>query len=257
MIKPRIIIVIALLAIFIWTMFAPPPILVRLKMNLANIARLPLKMVSASVNSISKISKFFYLDNEKTELKRKVFSLERKLIELREVSIENKRLKDLLSLKSQVAKNSVAAAVIGRDPNNWASVIFIDKGRNNGIVKDMAVVSSQGLVGRVREVGKNLSKVLLINDVDSKVAGLLQRSREQGLLVGTPEGRCKIIYLSLEADINKNDVVITSGSGSIYPKGMLIGEVVSVAKEKGTLYKYAVVKPYAELSKLEEVICIK
>lgn len=257
MIKPRIIIVIVLIAIFIWTMFAPPPILVRLKMNLANIARLPLKMASTSVNSIGKLSKFFYFNNEKSELKRKVFLLERKLIELREISLENERLKDLLSLKSETRRQSVAATVIGRDPNNWASVIFIDKGKNNGIVKDMVVVSSHGVVGRVRELGKSLSKVLLINDVDSKAAGLIQRSREQGLLVGTPEGKCKIIYLSMEADVDKGDTVITSGSASIYPKGMLIGEVVSVAKEKGALYKYAIVKPYAELSKLEEVICIK
>jgi len=129
--------------------------------------------------------------------------------------------------------------------------------KKDGIFKDMAVVSSQGLVGRVREVGKTFGKVMLINDVNSKVACLLQRTREQGLLVGTPEGRCKLIYLSLEDDIAKGDTVITSGTGSIYPKGMLIGEVVYVAKERGRLYKYAIVKPYAELSKIEEVLCIK
>ena len=257
MIKPKIIIVIAVIAIFIWTMFAPPPILVHLKMNLANIARSPLRTISLSLNSLTEISKLFYIDSEKLELKRKVFSLERKLIELREISMENKRLKDLLSLRSNAAKTSVAALVIGRDPNSWSSVVFIDKGKKDGIVKDMAVVCSQGLVGRVREVGSTFSKVMLINDVDSKVAGLLQRTREQGLLIGTPEDRCKLIYLSLEADVAKGDVILTSGTGSIYPKGMMIGEIIYVAKEKGRLYKYAIIKPYAELSKLEEVLCIK
>ncbi len=258
MIKPKIIIVIVFAAIFIWTMFAsPPPFLVRLKTNLANVARFPLEIVSVSLNSLTDISRLFYFDKEKTGLKRKILILERDLVELREASLENKRLLGLLALKTATQRQSVAAIVIGRDPNNWASVVFIDKGKNNGIVKDMAVVSSQGLVGRVREVGKTLSKVLLINDVNSKVAGLIQRSREQGLLIGTPEGRCKLIYLSLEADVKPGDAVITSGSGSIYPKGMLIGEVVAIAKEKGRLYKYAIVKPYVELSKLEEVLCIK
>ena len=258
MIKPRIIIVIVLLAIFIWTMFASPsPFLVRLKTSLANIARFPLEIVSVSLNSLTDISKLFYFDKEKTDLKRKVELFKRECIELREAALENKRLLGLLALKSGIQRRSVAATIIGRDPNNWASVVFIDKGKNNGIVKDMAVVESHGLVGRVREVGKTLSKVLLINDVDSKVAGLTQRTREQGLLIGTPEGKCKLIYLSLEADVKLGDAVITSGSGSIYPKGMLIGEVVAVAKERGRLYKYAIVKPYAELSKLEEVLCIK
>ena len=201
MIKPKIIIVIAVLAIFIWTMFAsPPPFLVRLKTSLTNIARFPLEIISVSLNSLTDISKLFYFDKERTALKRKISLLERDLIESREVSLENKRLKGLLALRSASQGQSVAATVIGRDPNNWASVVFIDKGRNNGIVKDMAAVSSQGLAGRVREVGKTLSKVLLINDIDSKVAGLIQRSREQGLLIGTPEGRCKLIYLSLEAN---------------------------------------------------------
>lgn len=257
MIKPRIVIVIVLIAIFIWTMFAPPPILTHLKMNLANIVRPSLRIISLSLNSLNDISKLFYTDSEKIELRRKVFAFERKLIESRETSLENIRLRSLLNLKANINKTSVAALVIGRDPNSWASVIFIDKGRRDGIVRDMAVVSSRGLVGRVREVGKNFSKVMLINDVDCKVAVLLQRTREQGLLIGTPERRCKLIYLSLEADIAKGDTVLTSGAGSIYPKGMLIGEIVYVAKERGRLYKYAIVKPYAELSKQEEVLCIK
>lgn len=257
MIKPKIIIVILVIAIFIWTMFAPPPFLIHLKMNLANVARFPLRIISLSLNSLNDISKMFYADSEKLELKRKVFSLERKMIELREVSQENKRLKSLLNLRTKSGKTAVAAMVIGRDPNNWASVVFIDKGKKDGVIKDMAVVSSQGLVGRVREIGQSFSKVMLINDVDSKVAGLLQRDREQGLLVGTPEGKCKLIYLSMEVDVAKGDIVLTSGTGSVYPKGMLVGEVIYVAKERGRLYKYAIVKPYAELSKLEEVLCIK
>ena len=257
MIKPRLIIVIGIIAILIWTIFAPPQSLQHLRMSLSNIARLPLKAITRAFNYINSISQLSYVDNEKFALKTKVRELEKELAELNEVLLENERLHSLLGLKQTLKKSSIAALVIGRDPNNWSSVVFIDKGKNDGIVKDMVAISTKGLVGRIRELGKTMAKVMLINDIDSKVGAIVQRSREQGLLIGTPEGNCKLIYLSLDSDINKGDEVLTSGIGGTYPKGVLIGEVIEVAKEKARLYKYAIVKPSSELSKLEEVLCIK
>ena len=116
---------------------------------------------------------------------------------------------------------------------------------------------AQILVGRVREAGKVMSKVMLINDIESKVGAIIQKNRDQGLLVGTPEGRCKLIYLAMDSDVEKGDKVMTSGMGGIFPKGLLIGQVTDVDKEQGRLYRYAIVEPSSELSKLEEVLCIK
>lgn len=248
---------IVLIAVFIWTMFTPPQILLDFKMSLVNVARLPLKIVTNSFNYINKLSRLSYVDSEKLELKQKIYELERKLAELQEVPLENNRLRGLLGFRDITGRSSIPALVIGRDPNNWNSVIIVDKGRDDGIVKDMIVTSSRGLVGRIREPARKVSKVMLINDTASKVGAFLQRSREQGLLVGTPGGKCMLIYISLDADIARGDKVLTSGMGSIYPKGIIIGEVVGIAKEKGRLYKYAIVKPSSELTKLEEVLCIK
>ena len=257
MIKPRSIIVIVIIAIFIWTIFAPPQSLQQFRMRLTNIARSPLKIISSFFNYITRISQLPYVDNDKLAMKHKVRELEKELTELEEVLLENERLRNLLGFKQKARKSSIPALIIGRDPNNWSSVVYIDKGEDGGITKDMVVISGSGLVGRVRESGNAMAKVMLINDIDSKVGAIVQKSREQGLLVGTPGGDCKLVYLSLDSDINKGDKVLTSGMGGIYPKGVSIGQVVEVAKEKGRLYKYAIVEPSTELSKLEEVLCIK
>lgn len=257
MIRPRSIIVIVIIAIFIWAIFAPPSALQNFRMSLANIAKLPLKITSRSLNYIRKISRLPYADSEKTELRARISTLENKLTNLEEASLENKRLRDLLGFKQKGEKYSIPALIIGRDPNNWSSIILIDKGRQHGITKDMIVISGQGLVGRIREFGKTMSKVMLINDVDSKVGALVQRTRDQGLLIGTPQGNCRLIYLPVDSDVKEGDKILTSGMGGIYPKGILIGEVRKVTKEKGRLYKYAVVKTSTKLSKLEEVLCIR
>jgi rod shape-determining protein MreC len=217
----------------------------------------PLKIISRSLKYINRISGLYYIDSEKSDLKRMVRELENDLAELEENRLENERLRRLLGFKQKLGKVSIPALVIGRDPNNWSSVVFIDKGVNDGIAKDTVVISGQGLIGRVRESGKTSSKVMLINDVDSKVGAIVQRNREQGLLVGTPGGACKLIYLSFDSDVSEGDKILTSGMGGIYPKEILIGDVASVAKEKGRMYKYAIVEPSSELSKLEEVLCIK
>ncbi|GAG14037.1 unnamed protein product, partial [marine sediment metagenome] len=148
-------------------------------MSLTNIASSPLKIISNFFNYINRISRLPYADSEKLKLKNKLRKLEKELAELEEVLLENKRLRDLLGFKQGFRKSSIPALVIGRDPNNWSSVVFIDKGVEDGIVKDMVVISGQGLVGRVRESGKAMAKVMLINDIDSKVGAIVQKSREQ------------------------------------------------------------------------------
>jgi rod shape-determining protein MreC len=119
------------------------------------------------------------------------------------------------------------------------------------------VVSTKGLVGRTVEVGRRSTKVLLITDPNSKVGVLIARNRHGGVLIGRPDARCRMIYISPDADVSIGDKVITAGLGGIFPKGMLVGEVVKIDKEPGRLYKYAVVKPADDLSKLEEVLCVR
>ena len=257
MLRPRLIVVIVITAILIWAMFAPPEPVKHLKRAIYSTARSPLKALDNLFDYFKKISRLPYADSEKTGLKRRIVELQNKTVKLDEIALENERLRELLGFKKEIEKQSIPASVIGRDPNNWSSVVFIDKGRGDGIRNDMVVISGNGLIGRIREPGEAMSKVMLINDIDSKVGAIVQNSRETGLLTGTAQGECKLIYLSLESEVSAGDKVLTSGMGGIYPKGLLIGEIIKVAKEKGRLYKFAIIQPSGKFSKLEEVLCIE
>lgn len=179
-----------------------------------------------------------------------------RLFDFRELNQENARLKELLNFKQKSLLRFVAARVIGRSPDNWTSSIIIDKGKNNRIKIGLAVVSPKGLVGRIVEAADNSSKVLLINDPSQGVSSIVQRSRQEGLVSGTLGGNLIMRYLPEDAQIVPGDIVVTSEFSQIYPKGLLIGRVISVRSDFSGLNKYAAVKPAVELSAVEEVLVI-
>lgn len=200
---------------------------------------------------------FASLRDENRFLRARVDSLTRTIREMEPLGAENRRLRDLLAFKKTVPYTTVAAQVIGRDPSNWSNVVIIDKGMGQGVKNQRAVLSVKGLVGRLVEVGRSSSKILLITDPNSRVGVVIARNRQGGILVGRPDGTCKMIYISLDSDVSPGDWVITAGFGTVFPKDILVGKVIKVDKEPGRLYKYALVRPMQDLSKLEEVLCIR
>ena len=217
--------------------------------------------VLKSLQAIPAIAKraipFAGLREENALLGNRVDYLSRKIEEMQAVLRENERLKEVLDFRKTVPYTTIPAQVIGRDSSNWSGSIIIDKGLNHGIRQNKAVLSVKGLVGRVIEVGRFSSKVLLITDPNSKVGVIIGRNRQGGILVGRPDGKCKMVYIALDSDARPGDKVVTAGFGSIFPKDIIIGEVMKVEKEPGRLYKYAIVKPIQDLSKVEEVLCIR
>jgi rod shape-determining protein MreC len=216
-----------------------------------------LKSFASIPRFIGRTIPFASLREEKGSLLRRIELLSRELEEMKFVAEENRRLRDLLDFSSKAGFGVIPAQVIGRDPTNWSNTLIIDKGATDGVRPNRAVVSTKGLVGRTVEVGRRSTKVLLITDPNSKVGVLIARNRHGGVLIGRPDARCRMIYISPDADVSIGDKVITAGLGGIFPKGMLVGEVVKIDKEPGRLYKYAVVKPADDLSKLEEVLCVR
>ena len=200
---------------------------------------------------------FASLQEENRILRDRINLLNRKIEEQKIVLSDNDRLKELLNFKKTIPFTTIPAQVIGRDPSNWSNSIIIDKGLDDGIKQNRAVLFTKGLVGRVLEIGRHSSKILLITDPNSKVGVMIQRNRQGGILVGLPEGRCRMIYIALDSDVAPGDKVITAGFGAIFPKDILVGEVVRVDKEPGRLYKSAVIKTAEDLSKLEEILCIR
>lgn len=200
--------------------------------------------------------------DENKRLRERVSRLETQLIRLKEIQYENERLREILNFKERNTKYSLEGArVIGRNPTTWFEEILIDKGKKDGLVLNMAVVTAKGLVGHITDVGDHWAKVQLIIDPNSAVSGMIQRTRDNGVIKGVfePENRglCRMVYLSPEANIVPGDLVISSGLGGIFPKGLIIGEIIKVSKDENQLLKNSLLKPSVDFERLEEVFVIK
>lgn len=189
-------------------------------------------------------------------LKKQSDFLRNRLNTYNELILENSRLKQILSFKQKSPFRLTASRVIGQSPDSWSSSIVIDKGRFNGIRRDMTVITYLGLVGRIVDAQEFTSKVILISDPNIGISALSQRSRQEGLVSGTLGENLIMRYLPLEPDIKINDIIITSGLNVVYPKGLLIGMVTALGREFSGLSSYAIIKPAVNLSDLEEVLVI-
>lgn len=227
-----------------------------LRIKILNIFRTPLKIISGSYYVLRDISNFKELSYENRILRENIENMKKELLDVQEMRLENERLKRLLDFRESEKTKVLPSMVIARDPLTLRETIIIDKGKSHGLRKDMAVISGSGLVGRVRETGWSISRVLLITDRDSVVSGVLLRTRDEGAVTGTGSGLV-MKYLELNCDVREGDKVITSGFGGIFEKGILIGEVVSVKKDERGLYLRAIINPEVDMMRLEEVLVIK
>ena len=203
---------------------------------------------------------------ENKDFARRVSELESENIQLKGYAYQNMRLRELLQFRDSVSSNyeMVSASVVGRNPSNWFQTVTINKGEDDGVIKNMAVVTNKGLVGHVVSTTKSNSEVLLIIDNTSSVGGLIQVSRTVGVVKGMAtssgadkSGYLKLDYLSKESPASKNQVVVSSGLGGIFPKELPIGRITIVEVKANGLEKYAMIKPFVDFSRLEEVLVIK
>ena len=154
----------------------------------------------------------------------------------------------------------MTVAVIGRNSGNVAGSIIIDRGRRQGVERDMPVITGQGLVGTVGQVYENSSQVQLILHPKSAVGGVVQRAASRA--IGVVNGNAgdpvspQLQNLSRDADVIEGDVVVTSGFGGLYPKGIVIGVVREIRNAEGGLLKYALLTPTVDFDRLEEVMLI-
>lgn len=196
------------------------------------------------------------LRKENLMLKNEAAELREKLNTFMEAVQENQRLKELLSFKEGNAYHVVAARVIGVSPASFSRTITIGKGSADRVAKGMAVVTNDGVVGRVLSSSSNASKVLLITDRNSDMDAVVQRSRDRGIAEGGESDLLQLKYLPRSADAAEGDLVVTSGIGGIFKKGLVIGTVSRVDKNAGGIFQYAEIRPAVNFSKLEEVLVI-
>ncbi|MFQ5847114.1 MAG: rod shape-determining protein MreC [Candidatus Methylomirabilales bacterium] len=193
---------------------------------------------------------------ENLRLHEEIQALQGRLRVLEESGRENQRLKGLLGLRERTPFQVVPAVVVGKDATNWFHSLLIDQGSRHGIERHMAVIGPGGLVGQVVDVSLSSARIQLITDPVSSVGVLLQSSRVTGLLMGARSGGLRIRYLPVRAEIRVGEVVITSGLGGVYPKGILVGKVTAADRRSGALFQETTVDPSVDFSRLEEVLVV-
>jgi rod shape-determining protein MreC len=201
---------------------------------------------------------YFYLRGvraENRQLKEQIEQMRLEQVRLSEDAAQAHRLQNLLAFKEQFVSKTVAAQVIGSSGSDMSRVVYIDKGENAGIRRDMAVITAQGIVGKVLMVYPTVSQVLLINDQSSGVGAILEKSRLQGVLRGAPNGEVMLERVMSDEQVAAGDVVLTSGGDQIFPKGLPVGAVSKVGNGKD-LFLTIKIKPASNLSKLEEVLVL-
>jgi rod shape-determining protein MreC len=188
-------------------------------------------------------------------LKRENLDLYSKLQQTQEVLQQNGRLRELLAFVDELDRPALPAQVIGEDASNWARTILIDKGTQSGLINGLPVVSAQGVVGRIIKIAPNSARILLITDASSAVAALIQRTRTRGVVRGRGDN-LSIEYTLRDADIKLGDLLITSGMGGVFPKGLPLGRVETVEKGQFGLFQQVKAMPTVDFTHLEEVMVI-
>ena len=192
---------------------------------------------------------------ENRELKAQIERLRVEQVRLSEDAAQARRLQALLGFKEKFVSQTLAAQVIGSSGSDQSHVIYIDKGTSDGVKPDMAVITPDGIVGKILRVFHNSSQVLLINDSSSGVGAILESSRLQGILQGTATGETMLRYVMGDEKVAPGERVLTSGGDRIFPKGLPIG-TVQQADPGNDLFLNVRVKPGANLSRLEEVLVV-
>jgi rod shape-determining protein MreC len=192
---------------------------------------------------------------ENDRLRKALVQLNQENIRLREAASANIRLRRLLQLKGELSGPSQVAEVIGRGPSPFLQSFYINKGRQDGLIRGMPVLLPDGVVGRLEKVSGHYSQVLLLNDPGFAVDCLAQRSRVRGVLTGIPGGgNCQLKYIARSEDLRPGDLIITSGLDQVYPKGIILGRVLRVDSKVKGIFLFVEVVPECKTSQIEEVL---
>jgi rod shape-determining protein MreC len=206
----------------------------------------------------SPFKRIFLKEEENIRLKEDLNNLLKERQKYREALLENKRLRELLSLKEKEHRYVTAARVIARGTDQWSNTFVLDKGLSDGVTKDMLAITHRGLAGKISSVsGSSYSTLLLLTDINFSSAARLQETRIEGVLSGTGFRKCLLKYIPYEEKVEKGNTVITSGLDSLFPQGIPIGYVSKVNKKGTGLFQDIEVLPFEDTSKIEELVIIK
>lgn len=220
--------------------------------------QLPLGLGHRVARVLRDVAEFPRLRSQNDRLRATVAQLTRQLTQTQETARENERLRRLVDVppaEDASAARWIVARVVGVAPAPGTRAVLLDRGARAGLRPETPVRVPEGLVGKLVTVGGRSSFALLMTDPNFRAGCLIERSRETGVLAGSLEGRLWIQLLPASGDVAVGDVVVTSGLGGVFPKGLRIGTVVRVGVDSTRLYRVVEVVPAAAMNRLEEVLC--
>lgn len=198
-----------------------------------------------------------HVRRENEDLRREVADLRLQRAAMAEDARQGQRLQALLAFQQGYVRKTVAAQVIGTSGSDQSRVLTLDKGARAGLRPDMAVITPDGIVGKIRDVFPYSAQLLLINDSTSGAGVILQSTRTRAVLHGGATGRLQINNLTLDEGIKTGDRVITSGGDQVFPRGLAVGVIEAIVPDpEHQPYSVVTVHPAANLERLEEVLVI-
>jgi rod shape-determining protein MreC len=226
----------------------------------ARIIEIPLHSVASVQDSVSEIwNHYIVLQNvweENRYLKLEIQRLQGEQNLLREQSIMATQFQQLLAYQETSPLRTLPARIIGRNASNWYRSMIINKGARDGIHPEMGVITDAGVVGRVVRVNPTTAIVLLLSDPNVAITGMIQNTRDEGIIQGTPQGIIHMKYLPPLSSVHPGDSVVTSGLTGDFPRGLQIGWIQQVTKADTDLFQLGEIDPIVDFSKLEGVLVI-
>lgn len=231
--------------------------------NSLNVVQKVLYNASDAVRgSFSFIFNFSNVKKENEELRKRNEELENKALEHDILLGENETLQSLLDFKNQRKEfNYIGCNIIGTSGGNFLDGFIIDRGTKDGLRKGMAVVTDRGLIGQVTSTSGDWSVIQTISNENIAVSGMVESTNEiTGIVRGYKDEDnrllAKLYSLPLDSTIKVDDIILTSGHGNLYPKGIRIGKVTAIEEDKGRIMKNAIIEPYVDFNKLEQVLVV-
>ena len=224
------------------------------------------KSIYSMTNEIKGALDFFLnfseVKEENISLTKENIELKNKLLEYETLKEENDRLKEVLNYKeSKSDYNYIGCEIIGYSGESFLKGYIINRGENDGLQKDMVVISNKGLVGKITSTGSNWAIVESILSENIAVSVMVNSSREnigilRGYLSGSNKAITEISNIPMDSNIKEGDTIVTSGLGEVYPKEIRIGEVIKIETDEIKVTKTAIVKPYVDFDKLEDLFIV-
>jgi len=209
------------------------------------------------VGSVQSVGELIAARKENVLLRDRVSRAELELQKAQEVRLENQRLRALLEFEVPEGPDYLAAKVMASDPSAYFQTLVLNRGSRQGVEVGMAVVSTEGVVGRIYETSYLTSKVLLISDVNSRVDAVVQRSRTRAIVAGGLGGGLRLRFLPRRQDLEVGDVLVTSGFGGEFPPGFRIGTIRGIKRDPNLVLEDAELEAAVDFGSIEELFIVR